>query len=674
MSIRPLVAIAALFGSSCAGGSPIRPTQAIFDPASLPTSFWSIPFPSDLRKESDGSYGLARWPNAAGDDLVKMWLGAADDRLHDGFGVSAGAFAPLTGPIDPASLPADPSASLDPGSSVFFLDIDPASPERGRRFPLEVSFLTEGDLYSPSNLLAAVPVFGFVRRPTTLYALVLTDRILDRAGVPLGRSRAFDAAVSGAASADPAFKEHLRPLVAELEREHVSLDRVVGAAVFTTLDPNEVYLRIARWTEAQPLPAMTPWKAADAYPEFQVLTGHYTAPVIQNGVRPYAQPGQGRIVWNDAGEPVIQSTQQVRLALTIPRGPQPASGWPLAMYLHGSGGDYRQAIDRGARPETEPDDGPSSPPPGTGPAKWLAQRGVATLAFDFPLHGDRSDPPDTTGLMLYNLLGNVDATIDNFRVAAMELLLISRIATSLAVSSTLATSLDPGSAPDRVIRFDPARLSAMGQSMGTTLGIPWAGLDPRLKGAVFSGTGGILVEIANTAIEPVMLKGLLEGLLGLTSDMKQISPQHPLLHAMQNLWDLVDPVAKAEYLAASPHDGVPAKDVFMTAGFRDGYFDPIAQAAVAVPLGAPLVGAAVEPTLDATLRLAGRSPAAYPLAANLGGRTVGVVQYTAPNNLGHYVVFNQQGARDQYTCFLATVGTAGGAQLRSADAATVSCP
>ena len=46
--------------------------------------FWSLPFPSDLRKEADGSFDFEKWPGDWNNDLV-MWL-AANERLHDGWG------------------------------------------------------------------------------------------------------------------------------------------------------------------------------------------------------------------------------------------------------------------------------------------------------------------------------------------------------------------------------------------------------------------------------------------------------------------------------------------------------------------------------------------------------------------------------------------------------------
>lgn len=646
-----------------------RATTVRFEPAS--DDFWARGMPSDLRREEDGTYDLEKWPGDWDGELASMWLLAADDRLRDGWGVSSGAFLQLSGAVDPATLPESPEASLAAGASVFLLDVDPDSAERGRRFPLDVSFLEVEDTYSPGNLLAAVPLFGFVRRPHTTYALVVTDAVKDTSGEPIGASRAFYDALFGLEGADAAVVEHLRPLKETLEGEGFELARVAGATVFTTMDPSAELRDLADWAEAQPDPVLSePWQVVAEHESYTLLTARYEVPVIQSGVRPYTRPGDGRIVYDDDGEPVIQLTQGVRLALTVPKAPQPSDGFPLTLYLHGSGGEYLQAVNRGPREEIE--EAPEGEP-GKGPAEWLARRGVATLAFDFPLHGDRNDPPDTSGLLLYNLLGNIDATLDNFHVAAMEVLFVSRLAMTTTVDAGLAGSLDTGGAPDGLIRFDPERLTAFGQSMGTTLGVAWATIDPRVKGLLFSGAGGILVEIAVTAVEPLPLKGAVEQFLEM-KEGEELHLAHPLLHALQNLWDLVDPVAKAPHVVKEPFEGVPPKHVMMTAGVRDGYFHPRSQAAMAVALGVPLAGNPVEDILPARLGLAGIDPVSFPAQDTVNGRTAVVIEYEAPHTLGHYVVFNQEGARYQYTCFLASVGTEGGAKVPGPASLGDACP
>ena len=618
--------------------------------------FWDRPFPSDLRREADGTIDLDRWPRADESSLLRDWFGTADRRLRDGWGLSSAVFVPLSGPIDAQTLPSGPDAARAAEATVFLVDIDPRSPERGRRFPLAVRQVTEVDRYTPEHLLVGRPVFGFVRRPDTLYALVVTDGVRDVNGEPLGASRSFYDGFFEE-TGPPEVVTHYARLKAALQQDGIDVSRVVGAAVFETFDPMASLVGLAEWAEARPAPALSaPWRVRERFASYTVLEGAMEVPVIQRGERPYTAPGEGVIVRDASGEPVVREMQAVRLVLAVPKQPMPPDGFPLTLYMHGSGGDANQAIERGPRSETDvnaPADGP-----GLGPAEWLARRGVASLGFDFPLHGTRHTPPDSTGLLLYNLFGNIGATLDNFDVAAMELTQISRLAVETDLAASLDPDLDAGGAPDGRIRFDPERLSAFGQSMGTTIGVNWAAVDPRVKGLVFSGAGGILVEIAVSAVEPIPLKPVAELALNLAEDGAEVHLDHPILHAMQNVWDLVEPVVKAPYVVARPLDGRAPRHVFMTAGVIDGYFHPRSEAAMAVGLGVPLVGERVEDILPSTLELAGRSPVAYPAEGTVNGRTAGVVQYRAPNTLGHYVVFNQEGARYQYTCFLASVGAA----------------
>src|SRR5262249_7837140 len=106
---RTIVLALGLVASAACSGTPERPTTLLFEQGG---DFWSLPFPSDLRKQADGSYGYRAWPNAAHNEMVNMWLTTADDRLKDGFGLSSGVFIKASGPIDPTTLPASPEASL----------------------------------------------------------------------------------------------------------------------------------------------------------------------------------------------------------------------------------------------------------------------------------------------------------------------------------------------------------------------------------------------------------------------------------------------------------------------------------------------------------------------------------------------------------------------------------
>jgi hypothetical protein len=53
------------------------------------------------------------------------------------------------------------------------------------------------------------------------------------------------------------------------------------------------------------------------------------------------------------------------------------------------------------------------------------------------------------------------------------------------------------------------------------------------------------------------------------------------------------------------------------------------------------------------------------LSGNINDHLGFVIQYPAPHSLGHYVLFNQEGAIHQYTCFIKSVGHEKGAQIES---------
>jgi hypothetical protein len=651
--------------SACGGGERFvqRDTTSSF---ALDTkAFWSLPFPSDLRREEDGTFNLLRYRTPR-NGMVDAWLKTADERLTDGWGLTPGAFFTFSGDLDPKSFPSSPAATLEPSASVYLVDIDPDSPEQGRRFPLEVTFTAQGGVTRPDRLLALVPVFGFVRRANTLYAAVITDAVRDVAGEPVGRSPEFHQAFVGGKDAPAEAVRHLQPLRTWAQSQKLEVSKIVNAAVFRTMDPSRRIDRLAAFAESLPPPQLVSgWEQANDYPDFVVLTATWRVPKVQAGDR----PGHGAIVWDAEGDPVKTGDQDARLVLAVPKRPMPEAGFPLMMYLHGSGGQAFEGIDRGPEHQDGPPPRPDAPP-GTGPASYLAKRSIGLLGFDFPLHGTRKDPPDTSGLQFYSLFGkleetyNIRQTVDNMPVAVMEVVYLSRLLEGLRIPVDVAPGLDAGGAADGMLRFDTARLTAMGHSMGSTLGIPVAGVDPRIDGWVFSGAGGMLIEVANSATYPVDLKFMVEQLLEFPAG-EHISRDHPLLHLFQHLWDEVDPVARAHRVAWKPLPSRGPRPYLMYAGVVDGYFHPLAEQAAAVSLGGPLVGASVEDTLPAAMSLAERPQVSYPLSGNLNNVTAGVVQQAAPFELGHYVVFDTAEAQSQYLCFVQGVGTPAGPRIVS---------
>jgi hypothetical protein len=621
-----------------------RDTRVVFEPGGR--DFWSVPLPSELRRQSDGTFNLDRWPGTRS-QLVTTWLTSIDARV-DGWGVNAGVFFQVSGGVDVATLPKAPGDALAAEASVFFVDVTKGSPDYGKRFPLEVSFTADAAPFRGPNVLAVVPVAGFARRAKTTYAVVVTDRVRDAVGQPLGRTEAFHAALEGTKDANATALESLRPLRAFLDETKFDRRRVAGATVFTTIDPMSALTRLSAWVETLPAPSLEqPFTFLAGYPRFDLYAGRYRVPHVQSGPK----PGRGSIVWSADGlTPVQQGTQSVRLSVSIPKGTMPAGGWPLMLYLHGSGGEYREGMDRGPRAPTTTRDKQGDPPPGTGPSDWLAARGIAVMGFDFPLHGDRESPPDTTGRMLYDVFGDIDSSVDNMQVSAMEVQYLTRL---LATGPTLTTAA-------ATARFDVTKLSAMGHSMGSTIGIPVATVDPRIQGYVFSGAGGLLIEVATSTTYPVRLQELVSQLLGFEG-AQLIDRTHPLLHAFQSLWDFTDPSAKARHVAREPLPGKVAHPALMPQGLIDGYFYPWAQTSVAVQLGVTHAGETLDATTVDTLSLAGLpTRAAFPISKNVSGVTVGSSQTQTPFELGHFVVFDREDVQHQVECFLDGVGTAEG--------------
>jgi pimeloyl-ACP methyl ester carboxylesterase len=339
----------------------------------------------------------------------------------------------------------------------------------------------------------------------------------------------------------------------------------------------------------------------------------------------------------------------------------PAGGWPLMLYLHGSGGEYREGMDRGPLAPTTTRDKQGDPPPNTGPADWLAAKGIAVMGFDFPLHGDRESPPDTTGRMLYDVFGDIDSSVDNMQVSAME---VQRLTRLVAEGLTVDT-------PQGTMRFDPTQLTAMGHSMGSTIGIPVATVDPRVRAWVFSGAGGLITEIATSTTYPVRLQDLVSQLLGFEGSAL-IDRAHPLLHGFQSLWDFTDPSAKARHVALEPLPGKSPHPAMLPQGLVDGYFHPWAQTSVAVALGVTHAGALVNQTTVDSLQLAGRpTQTDFPVMKNVNGVTVASSQVDTPFELGHFVVFDRPDVQRQVECFVLGLGRPSGPTLVAPDAA---CP
>ena len=123
----------------------------------------------------DGHPDLITFPNPGENPLISKF--AEEGRKLYGFGTNSPVYFPLSGAIDTTKLPA-PQQSLNDGVPIHLIDIDPTSPYRGERIPLQWDYQEDATNWQPEHLLSLAPVWGFPLRPNTLYAAVLTTDIV----------------------------------------------------------------------------------------------------------------------------------------------------------------------------------------------------------------------------------------------------------------------------------------------------------------------------------------------------------------------------------------------------------------------------------------------------------------------------------------------------------------
>jgi len=595
-----------------------------------PPAFTTLPWPNDIRLDPDGTVNLRGFPTPS--SLVDKYVRTIDDNTR-GWGTSAGVFFRFSAPLDPASLPASSAESLREDASVFLVNIDPTSPGYARRTPIHARFEAEAGTFIGENHLVLLPVPGWVLRPGTTYAAILTRDLRDAGGRPLRRDLDFVTVLSESET-DDAFvlqaQQAYAPLRAYLAEQGRPTQEVLNAAVFTTQRIVQELLAL-REAVYEDLPAPDPEPADLAYagsePGVHVYAGTFEAPIYQAGEPPYTREG-GNLAFDDQGRPVLQRTERVRFSLTVPRGEMPPGGWPVVLYAHGTGGDYlthvtREGLDLGAIYR----DG-----------EVIAQ--AAMIGIDQVLHGTRCGEGACNPELDFFNFQNPVAARDNVRQGALDNVQLLRLVEALDVAAAPYTG--------QALRFDPHRILFMGHSQGGLTGTPFLAVEPKVKLAVLSGTGGNMIRSILEKTEPVSIPEVVAIMLGETEGLDEY---HPVLSLIQLFIEVADPVNYGRYLVREPVDGANPKHVFLSQGLVDSFTPPVLTEALAVAAGLDLVEPWLEPTPRLELR-DGFAPFARPVSLNLegdAGAVTGVMlQYPQWGRVdGHFVLFTQpEGNRD----------------------------
>jgi hypothetical protein len=535
-----------------------------------------------------------------------------DAEKLDGFTLNGAEFQRFSGPIDETSLP-DPAASVQPGASVYLVNLT-----TGEKTPIIAHFRADKTNTIGPNRLAVRPYPGFGLDEGATYALIITSRVLDMGGAPVEETSEFKSTLASARWYAP-----LQDYLAQ------NPDDVVSAAVFTTEHATDIGAALKKGVFGTAAPTAANITAGLASAQYSVFTGTYTQPNFQTGDVPYSSSG-GEIQVGSDGAAIVQRMEPMRFAMTLPPGPVPATGFPICIYAHGTGGDYMSFIDDG-----------------TGPR--LAAQGIATISTDQVLHGPRN-PGGDPEVAFFNF-SNPYAGRDNALQGAADAWSQMRLA--------LGMSFPDGTG--RTIKFDSNRVYFFGHSQGGLTGPAFIAFEPTVKGAVLSGTGGLLYLSLLYKTAPVAFADLIASI---TQDTP-MDEDNPTLSLAQMWIERADGANYAKLMVRHPPPGNTAKNIFQTEGFTDTYAPNPAIEAFATAIGGDIVQTTAAKQLDG-LTLRGRMIVAPPIMNNLSGVTAVLAQYNQQQGSdGHFVVFDIPAAQTQSSQFLGTLAASGTATVVS---------
>ncbi|MSP58937.1 MAG: hypothetical protein EXR72_01110 [Myxococcales bacterium] len=545
----------------------------------------------------------------------------------DGFGTQSAVYFRFDAPLAPASLPATPEASVAAESTAFLIDVTPGSPTFGLRTPLRARFAADGGQYIGANALALLPEAGFPLRERTTYAAVLTNGL-----------RAAD---SGPVHRDARFKPTLGP------KYGVNPENVVAATSFTTQDATSIMkaLRDAVYAQA-PAPAIADFEhRATVTGLYDHYEGTLRSPNFQEGDPPYNRSG-GRIHLGKSGAPEVVRTETLRFALTVPTTAMPPAGWPIVLYAHGTGGDFRSFINDGSAADVAEildEDG-----------KLLSR--MAMISLDQVLHGPRDPSMANPDLTFFNFF-NLAAAGSNAKQGALDDFQLLRLVENTAVAAAPKTGVP--------IKFDNERIYFKGHSQGGLTGPLFLAYEPKVKAAILSGAGANLILALVGKTEPVDIPRVVSAIVN-----EDIDEFHPLLTLLQTYLESTDPGNYARLFFREPPPGRSPMSIYQSMGLTD-HFTPVPTVkALALAMGVQPVNPMLEP-IDG-LALASQAWGSPPLQANVAHETAtGVVcEYRVPLDKqgrpaydGHFVVFRHGDAVRQANAFLGTHARTGVARL-----------
>ncbi|MBK6686212.1 MAG: hypothetical protein IPG45_17195 [Deltaproteobacteria bacterium] len=609
--------------------------------------FYAAPFPSEHRRREDGTVAVFDFPNPARNDFVEG-LRRIVAKDADGFGRTSAIYFSADGPLGTRRF----EIGADVGLRLVQLDA-PMDP------PVPVTIETSDDSgpHGAPHLLSILPLQGRPLASDGLHALVVERRFNDASGAPLGVPLSLRQLLNGEAPAGltgEAAELYLRA-VEILSEGGQDLDEVAGLAVFRTGHPERGLFEA--FTGARLVSGLGRGQTlaeVESFPGYCVFHGTLQIPVFQSGDPPYAKEGGG---WQiEGGRPVQQRLEEARVVVTTPRGGGPR---PTVVFVRTGGGGDRPLVDRGRRAT------PGGPPitPGSGPAQDLAAVGWAGISVDGPLGGLRNPTGADEQFLIFNF-ANLLAMRDNLRQSALELAMLADWIPLVSVTSTTCGTTTLG---------EP--LVLMGHSMGATIGPLALAIQPRFQAGILSGAGASWIENVIHKQSPLPVRPIAEILIGYSEQGRSLGPHDPVLNLLEWAGEPADPS-----VYATPRWGhtflvdPPPQHLLMFQGVVDTYILPPIANTLSLSYGLDLAEPALEPSLPALLPRMGRGMVQLPISNNRG--TTRVVVQHAEDGIedGHEVMFQTEGPKHQYRCFLASLANSGAPHIVPSAPIATPCP
>ncbi len=527
-----------------------------------PQNFYFFPFPSDLLVNSDGTLNIDGFPNPSNIDLLNTYIDTIKEHFS-GFSTQGAMYIKFDGKIDISTLPQDTLTSIDNDAPLFLINVS-ENQYRGERIPLLTRFIEKGDKYISSNTLIITPENGFVLRPENRYALVITRKIKGQDSKPLGSSKEFEYTKAESELSDSKYERARKlyePVYSYLKTIGIEKRDIAIMTIFTTSDPVGELIKIRDFVVAQKDFKFKEIKKDVKHSTYCGISGIFQTYQFQKGKPPYDDLNSGMFEFDENGNPRIHWREDVRFYLTIPVTDMPSEGFPLVLYAHGTGGDYKSFVYEEI-------------------AENLAKKGIATVSFDQPLHGARNTDNWNVEMKTFNI-NNMLATRDNFRQSAIDTVVLMQVMLNNPIPSSISCNSEE-------IKFNRDKVYFFGHSQGGLTGPLFAGVEPDVKAALFSEGGGRFIISVYQKTEPIDIPEVARTLLSLEKEDYDIDLFHPVLNLLQIIADPSDPSNYGRLLIKNPisnDNKCHPKHIFMTEGTIDPYTPPDAIEALAMSIG-----------------------------------------------------------------------------------------